>query len=67
MRMILQNYLDLEGVTIEALAQTLQRSRESIRRWRDDETLDSVVIFDSTTNKVSRIEIGRTKIIRAQS
>ena len=67
MRMILQNYLDLEGVTIEALAQTLQRSRESIRRWRDDETLDSVVIFDSETNKVSRIEIGRTKIIRAQS
>ena len=67
MRMILQNYLDLEGVTIEALAQTLQRSRESIRRWRDDETLDSVVIFDSETNKVSRIELGRTKIIRAQS
>ncbi len=67
MRMILQNYLDLEGVTIEALAQTLQRSRESIRRWRDDETLSCVVVFDPVSDKVERVEISRTKIIEARS
>ena len=65
MRMILQNYLKIKGNTIEGLAQKVGRSRESIRRWRDDDTLTSLVIFDPKTDEVDHIEIGRTKIIKA--
>lgn len=65
MRMILQNYLELDGTTIEGLAQKVGRSRETIRRWRDDDTLNSSVIFDPKTDEVDHIEIGRIKIIKA--
>lgn len=67
MRMILQNYLGLRGNTIEGLAQKMGRSRETIRRWRDDQALDTSVVFDPKTNEVDHIEMGRTKIIKAKS
>jgi len=66
MRMTLQNYLSLDGYTIDGLAQKLGRSRETIRRWRDDKELTSIVVFEVEGNRVEQLEIGVTKIIKAK-
>jgi len=67
MRMTLKNYLDMDGVTINATAQTMGTTRESIRRWRDNKNLDVLVVFDPATDKISHIELNQTKIIKAKS
>ena len=67
MRMLLENYLELDGNTIDGLAYKLGRSRETIRRWRDNALMDSVVIFDPKTDEVERLELGQIKIIEAKS
>ena len=67
MRMTLQKYLGLDGVTSVGLAKKMGRSRETIRRWVDDPDLTSLIEFDVKTGKVSQIEIGQTKIIKAKN
>jgi hypothetical protein len=41
------------------------RSRETIRRWRDDTDLTSIVEFDQKTGKVDHMEVGAIKFIKA--
>ena len=65
MRITLKNYLSLQGYTIDGLAQQLGRSRETIRRWRDNPELTSIVDFDPVNNKVDHLEIGKLRIIKA--
>ena len=64
MRMSLTNYLALDGNTINDLADQVLRSRETIRRWRDDKSLTTIVHFDSRSGKVDKIEKGKLTTIK---
>lgn len=63
MRMTLQNYLSMADHTIDDLAHQLGRSRETIRRWRNDKKQTSFVEFEG--KKVAFLELGTTKKIMA--
>jgi len=66
MRMELNNYLSLSGNTINRLAHSLGHSRESVRRWRDTPGIDCVVTFEPSTGNIEKVEIGKTKTIKAR-
>ena len=63
MRLTLQNYLKMDDTTISSLAKKIGRTRECVRRWRDNEALTTIVHFDTKTGDVEKVEVGKITTI----
>lgn len=61
MRMTLENYLSLQGVYANNMAEILGISRETIRKYRDTPGYESIVVFDLVTNKMSEFTVRHDK------
>ena len=66
MRITLQNYLKLEGVTIESARKEIGRSRETIRGWRDDKDMKTIVVYDAAANEIVELEFSKRKILKVR-
>ena len=66
MRITLQNYLNLTGVTIESVARKMGRSRETIRSWRDNPKMQSIVVYDATEDNIIEMEFSKRRVIKAK-
>lgn len=64
MRTTLEDYLSLKGHSITKLANKLGLSRETVRRWKKDESLAKIVDFDVKTGLVAQVEIGKMRIVK---
>ena len=66
MRITLQNYLNLKGVTIEATAKEIGRSRETVRSWRDNRAMQTIVVYDASANEIVELEFSKRKILKVR-
>ena len=66
MRVTLETYLSLDDHSISGLANKINRTSQTVRRWAKDSSLTKIVEFDVKTGDVDFVEVGKMTIIRGR-